>query len=558
MSTLPTTEVFVADRGVAGPSPVQLAAASCVLAVLGLSSIAPTVYALWDMWTTNALKSIGMAVPFVSFFLILRVWRRLEWRMDGTWWGLAVLTVTVVAVYVRQQAVVLLVATPEWTLGFPPHPLIVFVYGSGVVLLFGGTRLYRAALFPILFLFLVNPVPHIFNMWIDLPLQHASAHIARAFAIALGQPLTSDKLRLMFTPEFGMFIAPGCNGIRGAVTMGMIALVAGYVYRFRWYMTGLAVLGAVLLGYVFNLLRLCFLVLYYLVALHFHSLQDKAENADYVIGAVLFMVAAFLLVTAIQNLRGPASEQAAESEEVQAPEPVKPGDEPGGGRSGRTMLYARMGGMAAIVLVGLGGMARGSALSHPQSVTIADPQAVGRFPAHLGQYTMTRTWNEALTTGQVVYAWASYAPADGGTPIAVGVSPTLGAHDVLICHSARGDDPMWQSELTVPTAGDLAITFSSAFFNDGSTQYLEASTVCNGSHCGEHATARKNFGFIYSSPDAHAILGDATQRPIPVLLRAESLDMSVPADTARQQLTATMRGFLANANLDELTRPYRN
>jgi exosortase J len=154
-------------------------------------------------------------------------------------------------------------------------------------------RLYHAALFPILLLCLANPVPSKFSSMVDLPLQHASAHIARAFAMHLGHTLTPDHLRLMFTPDFGMFIAPGCDGMRGSITMGFIALIAGYIYRFRWYATGLVVGAAILLGYVFNLARLCLLVLYYMVALHFTSLQDKAKNADYVIGAA-FRYGAFV------------------------------------------------------------------------------------------------------------------------------------------------------------------------------------------------------------------------------------------------------------------------
>src|SRR6202453_4574915 len=134
----------------------------------------------------------------------------------------------------------------------PPHSLVAFAYGAGVVLLFGGPRLFRAALFPLVLLWFVNPIPHIFNVYVDLPLQRASAHVARGFAMALGQPLSPDKLRLMFTPDFGMFIAPGCNGIRGAVTMGLIALVAGYLYRFRWRAHAAVVLRAVLLGYGFH------------------------------------------------------------------------------------------------------------------------------------------------------------------------------------------------------------------------------------------------------------------------------------------------------------------
>ncbi len=215
--------------------------------------------------------------------------------MEGSWWGLAILAVTIAAVHVRDQAVLVLVVSPKWAVYFPPHSLVAFAYGAGVVLLFGGTRLFRAALFPIVLLWFVNPIPHFFNVLVDLPLQRVSAHVARAFAIALGQPLSPDQMRLMFTPDFGMFIAPGCNGIRGAVTMGFIALIAGYVYRFRWYAHAAVVAGAVLLGYVFNFARLCILVLYYLVALHFHWLRSRAEMGDYIIGACLFLFATFLL-----------------------------------------------------------------------------------------------------------------------------------------------------------------------------------------------------------------------------------------------------------------------
>ena len=99
-----------------------------------------------------------------------------------------------------------------------------------------------------------------------------------------------------------MFIAPGCNGIRGAITMGFIALIAGYVYRFRWYAHASRRPGAVLLGYVFNFARLCILVLYYLVALHITWLQDRAEMGDYIIGACLFLLAVFLLFYVVRRL----------------------------------------------------------------------------------------------------------------------------------------------------------------------------------------------------------------------------------------------------------------
>ena len=142
--------------------------------------------ALWAMWTTDALKSIGMFVPVVSFVLILRVWRALGWEMQGSWWGLIILVVTAAVVRLRDQSIMVFVLSPKWSIYVPPHSLVVFAYGAGVVLLFGGKRLFRAALFPLVLLWFVNPIPHIFNVFVDLPLQRASAHVARAFAIALG------------------------------------------------------------------------------------------------------------------------------------------------------------------------------------------------------------------------------------------------------------------------------------------------------------------------------------------------------------------------------------
>jgi exosortase J len=551
MSTVPAAaEVrFPTPSGIARLTPPQAAGLAALFAVLGLSTIWSTVGALWALWTTDALKSIGMLIPLVSFVLILRVWRSLGWRMEGNWWGLLILVLTVAVVHVRDQSVLVFVFSPQWSVYVPPHSLVVFAYASGVVLLFGGTRLFRAALFPILLLWFVNPIPHIFNVLVDLPLQRVSAHIARAFAIALGQPLSPDQLRLMFTPEFGMFIAPGCNGIRGAVTMGFIALIAGYVYRFRWYAHAGVVAGAVLLGYVFNFARLCILVLYYLVALHFTSLQDKAEMGDYIIGACLFLLGTFILFYVIRRLG-------------ESPGQIKPPAlvPPPSVAASSTALFPRFAAMLLLALFGCYGVAHTFAHSHSASYANQarlDQTALGQFPAHIGTYTLSRSWNENLFTGPLIFHWAEYVPADGGTHISLGISPVLGSHDTLICHSARGEDPLWQGQMTIPTAANVPIGFSGSFFNDSATQYLEATTICNGTACGEYSTDRAHFGFVYSKPDPQSLFSQDPARPIPILLHAETIDTTLPADVAHQQLATAVRSFLASVDLDSLTQPYR-
>jgi exosortase J len=531
-------------------SPLAAAAIASALAILGLATISSPILSLWSLWTTDPLKSIGMVVPAVSFVLILRAWRRLGWEIDGSgacWWGLALLVTIAVLVRLRDQTVLVLILSPQWSLYFPPNSLVVFLYGVGLVLLFGGPRLVRESLFPLTLLLFSNPIPHVFNVWVDLPLQRASAHIARGFAMALGQPLSPDKLHLMFTPSFGMFIAPGCNGIRGAVTMGFIALVAGYLYRFRWSTHATVVLGAIALGYLFNLLRLCVLVLFYMLALHLPSLQDHAENADYLIGAALFFLAVFLLYTIIQRLgRSPRTQQA-ETVAAQTPAPSLPAS-----------FYPRTAAMFVLAAIGLGLLIHTLTAPGASAAVLADERSIGQFPQTAGSYTLLRTWNENLLTGALLFHWAEYAPtAAPGTHIAIGISPVLGSHDTLICHSARGEDPLWHGQQTLKTEAPEPVNFSTAFYNDGATQFIEATTLCNGASCGEYSTPSAHFGFVWSKPHPETLFSQDPQRPIPILVKAETIDTTLPANAARQQLSADVSAFLAGIDLDALTQPYR-
>jgi exosortase/archaeosortase family protein len=593
MSTFPAAAEVSPLRvtGVAGYRAQHAAGLAALLAVLGLTTIWSTVNALWALWTTDALKSIGMFIPLVSFVLILRAWRSLGWEMEGNWWGLVVLVVTAVVVHLREQSILVFVLSPQWSIYIPPHSLVFFAYGAGVVLLFGGTRLFRAALFPLILLWFVNPIPHVFNVFVDLPLQRASAHVARAFAIALGQPLSPDQLRLMFTPEFGMFIAPGCNGIRGAVTMGFIALIAGYVYRFRWSAHVAVVAGAVLLGYVFNFARLCILVLYYLVALRFTWLRSRAEMGDYIIGACLFLFGTFLLFYVVRRLSespGQIKPPALSPATLASPGPgffkanrATPGLAAGGtghnrvrggggggewgsgdgGGFRRFSFYLRFAAMFVLVLFSSYGVASAYVRTHSGGYAAqmkADETAAGQFPSRIGSYTLSRSWNENLFSGPLIFHWAQYVPPSGGTPISIGVSPVLGSHDTLICHSARGEDPLWRDQLTLPTAGKVPISFSASFFNDGATQYLEATTICNGGSCGEYTSDRTHFGFVYSKPPTNTLFTQDPQRPIPILIKAETIDTTLPAAVARQQMIDAVRGFVASVDVDGLTQTYRH
>jgi exosortase J len=528
--------------------PAAVIALATLCAAAGLLTQYNSVLQLTNIWLTDDLKSMGLVVPFVSFLLILRSWRTLNWQTaDSTssWYGFAVLAGAAALMFVRDQMLLIVTINKDWLLQLPPLPLLAVLYAAGLVLLLGGTKLLRAAWFPVLFMWAVIPVPQTFSRRVDLPLQHASAAVARAWAHLLGQPLTQDKLRLMFTPDFGMFIAPGCNGIRGAITLGLAAIVVGYLYRFRWFVYAPVVAGAVLLGYIFNFLRLCLLVIFYKIALPYPWMQHHARNADFVIGGCLFLCALAIFFTVADKLRQHPGD-------VIPVEPVVPAiasrpSHPYLLRVFSVLLLAAVFGIDAI---------------HQRSVdaALAQHTAVPQLPAQIGPYQLTRTWNDTMMTGVIVYTWGEYAAptqpnGQPGPHISLGISPDLGVHDAEVCHIARGEDPLWHGQIVAPSAaGQIELT--AATYNDGVTQKLEASTVCDAGECHQYSQTSEHVTVVYARPHRNVPLSADTTRPVPMLLKVETLETLTPDPQVRQELTAVLTDFLKNADLAQISGLY--
>ena len=512
---------------------------ACVCALAGVFAFWGTARWLLVIWRTDDLKSMGMVVPFISFALILRAWRTIGWSTAGNWWGLAVLAGTALAVFLRDQTMLVLTVHKGWLVQLPPVPLLAILYAAGMVLLFGGVKLLRAAWFPVLFMGAVLPVPETFSRVVDLPLQHASATVARGFAHLLGEKLTPDNLRLMFTPDFGMFIAPGCNGIRGAVTLGMAAVVIAYVYRFRWFVFAPVVAGAVLLGYMFNFLRLCLLVVYYKMALPYPWLQERAKGADYLLGGCLFALALYLFFALADRLKGKPGEVLA----APLPEPVVP-ERPA------WPLLLRVGAVLTLAVVfGLDDV-------HAQHEAGLRNAVIPAMPAELGGWKLERSYQDTLATGVVVYQWGDYRSADGAKMVSVGVSPELDGHDVEVCHIARGEEPVWHGRLKAATPAGEA-SFVAAGYNNGQVQTLEASTMCDAAGCREFTNATDNLTFVYAHPRRVVPMGTDAGRPVPMLFKVTSADVGGRSEVVGAALGEELREFLRGVDLRAFAARFR-
>jgi exosortase J len=132
---LPRTRIFLAS-GIA------------ILSLVGCLGIYREILILWQLWTTDPLRSIGMLIPPLSIALTLRVWRQLGWRMDGTWWGLGVVALSYILSLLRNE-IVLFGVIGQVSVAFIPLSLPVYVYGCGLILLFAGTEVWRKAWFPL-------------------------------------------------------------------------------------------------------------------------------------------------------------------------------------------------------------------------------------------------------------------------------------------------------------------------------------------------------------------------------------------------------------------------
>ena len=93
-------------------------------------------------------------------------------------------------------------------------------------------------------------------------------------------------------------------------------------------------------------------------------------------------------------------------------------------------------------------------------------------------------------------------------------------------------------------SGGQSVAFNSALFNDGASQSLEASTLCNGASCGESSSAAMHLGFVYSRPHPESLLSQNAERPIPILLKVETIDTTLSKEAARTELSGDLGEFL--------------
>ena len=549
-------ESLADSRRPSAPS-IALWCAIGLLAAAGCLGIERELALLWRCWTTDPLRSIGMLIPPASVILTLRVWRQNGWQLRGSWWGLALIGGAFFVSILHQSAELFFTAGSA-LVSLIPLTLPVYLYGSGIVLLFAGARVWRKAWFPLALLVLSQPVPVLTSSLIDIPLQNISARVARDFAMLIHFAPTTPQLRLMFSPDFGMFIAPGCDGIRGAVTLGYLALILGYLKRASLRRWAAYVIGGVLLGYLFNFIRLCVLVIYYRIALGHPALEGVAKQADYVIGSCLFLLA-ILIFLRLASLKAANSSPA---EFVEANEEPRSRIENPASRTRSLFVKCAAFAVAVLAVLALPSSALRSRHRAPAS-TLPSAASLARFPKQIGSFALTRTWYEQSGGQTLVESGAYSAPGSDEIILAVWVAPFVYYHDANSCWLARGLQPERVTSLPYVTAQGSSLDLSTGFYNDGVTDSVVVSVACTPGSCSQsqQVASKGHFSFFVLKPQVSEFAGGATH-PVPIMIRIDRPKSDQPRSSdspvaTQAALTAEAQKFLSGLDPMSLSQAFQ-
>jgi exosortase len=178
-------------------------------------------------------------IPVIGAFFLYRERHQIFPRIASPSWAGLPFLAAALAVY-GLLALRVVLAPPNYALSITALA-IVLVWAAGFAVLY-GVRTFKAALFPLLLLLLLVPVP--FN-WMDnviSVLQRGSAEVTFLFFKLLGVPMFREGVRFEL-PGIGIEVAKECSSIHSAWALFITGLLLAHMFlKSIWTKAGLSVL----------------------------------------------------------------------------------------------------------------------------------------------------------------------------------------------------------------------------------------------------------------------------------------------------------------------------
>jgi len=197
----------------------RLVAAGVALA-LAIAIYTPILRGLVGNWIENEDYSHGfLIVPLSLYFIWERRDKLASLPVEPSWWGLPLLLLSSVTLFIGRLGVEYMNMRISFVLMI-----------SGLALMLLGRRIYRVLAFPLLFLFLMVPLPQSIVNTIAFPLQLIAASLAVDVLHLVRVPalLEGNIIHLANGP---LFVAEACSGLRSLMALVTLGVVFAYFFR---------------------------------------------------------------------------------------------------------------------------------------------------------------------------------------------------------------------------------------------------------------------------------------------------------------------------------------
>ncbi len=250
------------------------------------------------------LNSYGLIIPAISVFLLIR--RRQSWVTGSC-------QISTVSIFVLLGIIGLLGAlvpdTGGWHLDMNQGlPALVFAFISFFIAGFTGflgAAAFSMSKFPLLFLYLMVPLPE----WIEAPLttllQYGSATVAYLFLKLTIFPMYWEDVTVFNLPGITLQVAEECSGIRSTVILLITTILTSHLMLKTRRARLLLILLALPIGILRNAFRiwiLALLAVYVDPAALASPLHHSGGPLFFVLALILLFVVTYLLRRAESRL----------------------------------------------------------------------------------------------------------------------------------------------------------------------------------------------------------------------------------------------------------------
>ena len=181
---------------------------------------APILYYMVLHWKAVDDYSHGFLIgPLAIYFAWERRKKVSRAPLDPSWWGVAPLALGAMSLMVGRLGVELMAMRVGFVLTL-----------IGLTLLLLGPHIFRVLAFPLLFLFLMVPLPQSLVNVIAFPLQLIATDLAVESLYILGIPALREG-NIIHLANTQLLVAEACSGLRSLMALGTLAIVFAYFFR---------------------------------------------------------------------------------------------------------------------------------------------------------------------------------------------------------------------------------------------------------------------------------------------------------------------------------------